>query len=186
MSVPYVGFGNETLARQPTAEVGQVVDCPRCGGEHALTGSTTLMFIKCGAASYLAGVSGRLVLGLKSDVAGTVDLESTPAQWSWGEDGASIFAEVDGGERRVASLPIVGERTEANRMARLERAQLLVRAVNAHPALLAAVEATLLFHSGGHWDAAKAARWKDLTGGDDATTRALCDLARAALRKAGA
>jgi hypothetical protein len=46
-------------------------------------------------------------------------------------------------------------------------------------ALADALEATLLFHSGGPWDAAKQARWLELTGVAEATTKALCDHLRA-------
>jgi hypothetical protein len=53
-------------------------------------------------------------------------------------------------------------------------------------ALLAACEATLLFHAGGEWTAQRAARWLELTGSNDATTKALYDFARRVLAKAGA
>ena len=49
--------------------------------------------------------------------------------------------------------------------------------------LLAALEATLIFHSGGEWDAEKSARWKELTENRDATTKGLCDMHRAAIAK---
>lgn len=58
------------------------------------------------------------------------------------------------------------------------------RLIAAAPDLLAVTEAVLLFHSGGAWDPAKAARWTELTGSDEATTKALCDAARAAIAKA--
>ncbi len=38
--------------------------------------------------------------------------------------------------------------------------------------------ALLLFHDGGTWGQAKKDLWRYLTGSDDATPRALCDLAR--------
>lgn len=38
----------------------------------------------------------------------------------------------------------------------------------------AAIEAVLLFHSGGPWDAAKSARWVELVGQREVTSRALC------------
>lgn len=44
-----------------------------------------------------------------------------------------------------------------------------------------ALEAVLLFHSSSPWDDAKRARWRELTGSEEATVRVLCDLARAAL-----
>jgi hypothetical protein len=56
--------------------------------------------------------------------------------------------------------------------------------IAAAPELLAFVEATLLFHSGGDWDDTKRRRWVELTGSDDATTKALCDLGRAVIGEA--
>jgi hypothetical protein len=38
--------------------------------------------------------------------------------------------------------------------------------------------AVLLFFRGGHWSACDREVWQALTGSEDATTRALCDLAR--------
>jgi hypothetical protein len=38
--------------------------------------------------------------------------------------------------------------------------------------------AVLLFHAGGEWDNERRALWKQLTGRDEATTRALCDAVR--------
>lgn len=53
-------------------------------------------------------------------------------------------------------------------------------------AALEALEAVLLFHSGGPWDAAKRELWDRLSHGNEATTKSLCDIARAAIAKAGA
>lgn len=44
-----------------------------------------------------------------------------------------------------------------------------------------ALELPLLFHSAGPWDEAKRSRWRTITGGDDATTRAMCDHIRKVL-----
>ena len=49
-----------------------------------------------------------------------------------------------------------------------------------------ALEAVLLFHSGGPWDAAKRARWLEITGNTEATTKILCDTVRGALFPPGA
>jgi hypothetical protein len=38
--------------------------------------------------------------------------------------------------------------------------------------------AVLLFHRGGPWTAEDRAAWRSLTDSDEATTRALCDVAR--------
>lgn len=43
------------------------------------------------------------------------------------------------------------------------------------------LELVLLFHSGTYWDATKAARWKELTGNAEATTKVLCDHIRKVL-----
>lgn len=43
-------------------------------------------------------------------------------------------------------------------------------------------EAVLMFHSGGQWDETKEARWRQLVGCNEATTRALCDAVRNFLR----
>ena len=57
------------------------------------------------------------------------------------------------------------------------------RADASHDLLLCA-EATLLFHSGGMWSEKTSARWKELTGTDNATNKMLCDMHRAAIAKA--
>ena len=41
------------------------------------------------------------------------------------------------------------------------------------------IEAVLLFHSASPWTPERRARWKELTGASEATTRSLCDYARA-------
>jgi len=44
-----------------------------------------------------------------------------------------------------------------------------------------ALEAVLLFHSPPPWEEAKRARWQELTGKDEATTKVLCDRIREVL-----
>lgn len=72
--VPYVGFSGDTLARQPRVHKGDIVECPRCGGEHILyacdDGSETLLFYNCGDNTYLGAVAGRLVIGIPADISG--------------------------------------------------------------------------------------------------------------------
>jgi hypothetical protein len=63
-------------------------------------------------------------------------------------------------------------------------AELIVRAVNAHDGLVAACQATLMFHSALVWDDDACKRWLALTGSPEATTRPLCDFVRAALSAA--
>lgn len=52
------------------------------------------------------------------------------------------------------------------------------RAVEQRRMLKDIAKATLLFHSGSPWSAAKSEEWKQLTGRDEATTRQLCDFIR--------
>lgn len=54
-------------------------------------------------------------------------------------------------------------------------------AANAHDALRDVVEALVLFYDAPHWTPEKAARWEELTGATEATTRVLADSARVAL-----
>ena len=56
--------------------------------------------------------------------------------------------------------------------------------VAAAPELLAALEAVLLFHSGREWDETTRREWLRLVGAPDATTKVLCDVARAVIAKA--
>lgn len=48
-----------------------------------------------------------------------------------------------------------------------------------------ALEAVLLFHEGGEWDASRRAAWTLLTGQEEATTKGLCNTVRAALAQEG-
>ena len=72
--IPFVGFSNETLNRQPKVRKGDVVKCPHCGGEHALqacdSGSEILLFYKCSGNAYLGAVNGRLTIGTPADMSG--------------------------------------------------------------------------------------------------------------------
>ena len=67
-SVPFVAFSNGELEAAPPMLPGDVIDCPTCGGKHAVTcgkdartgdSITHLMFYTCGKNSHLAGVCGR-------------------------------------------------------------------------------------------------------------------------------
>lgn len=55
------------------------------------------------------------------------------------------------------------------------------RSSRASGALRSALELPLLFHGGSPWDDAKRARWKAITGSDEATTRVMCDHIRKVL-----
>ncbi len=49
------------------------------------------------------------------------------------------------------------------------------------PGVENALQAVLVFHHDGYWDAAHCAKWERLTGSTEATTKALCDIVRAAI-----
>jgi hypothetical protein len=55
IDTPYIGFGNDTLNRQARLRIGDLV-----------------MFYRCGEKQFLAGVAGRSVLGVPSDVRGSL------------------------------------------------------------------------------------------------------------------
>lgn len=73
---PYIGFGNDTLRKQPRVNKGDVITCPHCKGTHPLepddNGGTLLMFYRCGTDSFLGAVDGRLTVGVKADVSGEI------------------------------------------------------------------------------------------------------------------
>ena len=57
----------------------------------------------------------------------------------------------------------------------------LRRMLAAHTPMEAALELPLMFHAGGPWDDAKRARWKEITGTEEVTTRVMCNMVRSAL-----
>ena len=59
-----------------------------------------------------------------------------------------------------------------------------IRLIAAAPELLAALEAVLLFYRGDWWDEGERQEWSRLAGTQEATTKVLCDVVRAALAKA--
>lgn len=73
--VPYVGFGNDVLSRQPTLRIGDQVACPHCGKRHRVKGATNergevtdlLLYYKCGKTPYLAGVRGRSIMRVRPE-----------------------------------------------------------------------------------------------------------------------
>lgn len=77
MTTPYIGFGNDTLLKQPAIEPGASITCPKCGEQHPTADSTPPMILsfKCGDGSYIAAIKGpgdvyRSVLGVPADVKG--------------------------------------------------------------------------------------------------------------------
>jgi hypothetical protein len=72
-ATPYVGFSNETLAKQPLLKAGDTVTCPQCGEEHELFDSNPPMLLsyRCGDRSYLAGIKGQSIMGVLADTSGS-------------------------------------------------------------------------------------------------------------------
>jgi hypothetical protein len=69
---PYVGFSNETLQGLPPLNGGDLIDCPRCRGQHAVEEQPPLLVYACSGTGYIAGVDGRNVMGVKPDVKGEI------------------------------------------------------------------------------------------------------------------
>ena len=76
MTIPYIGFGNETLDKCSEIARGDQIECPHCGELHTITGeeSNMMLFYKCGEKLYLAGIAGKLTAFKKADVSGEVEL----------------------------------------------------------------------------------------------------------------
>jgi len=81
--------------------------------------------------------------------------------------------------RHFKECPMRGLYPEASAEAQARQAL-----IDAAPDLLAACEATVLFYNAAYWTEAEAARWRQLTGTEGATTKMLCDMHRAAIAKA--
>lgn len=69
------------LDRLIAVHADDMIVCLHCGKEHKVTeikdmdgGNYTLQFVECGDQSLLVGVCGKRVVGVKSDVSGSVDL----------------------------------------------------------------------------------------------------------------
>lgn len=81
--IPFVGFGNDTLAGLVEVFKGDTIVCSRCEGTHELRCGKDangdecclLMFYTCGDKSYLGSIDGRLVVGIKSDISGSLPTE---------------------------------------------------------------------------------------------------------------
>ena len=81
MKTPYIGYGNDTLQRQPRVKAGDKIQCEHCDQQHVLEDSDTpsiLLFYKCGSKSYLAAINGQSIIGTKPDCSGV--LETDPAK----------------------------------------------------------------------------------------------------------
>lgn len=67
-----IGFSNDELDKCPPLKIGEMILCPHCGGAHVVSGGKNkdtgeetdlLLFYNCGESAYLAGVSGKNVMG---------------------------------------------------------------------------------------------------------------------------
>ena len=74
---PYIGYGNDTLRKQPTVRKGDTVRCKKCGGEHTLFGGTSngeetelLLAYRCGTTTYLAAINNKLIMDIPPDCKG--------------------------------------------------------------------------------------------------------------------
>ena len=74
MTIPYIGFDNQTLAKQDKVYIGEYILCPQCKGAHILEGDDNggdfLLFYKCDEVIYLGAVSNSLITGIKADISG--------------------------------------------------------------------------------------------------------------------
>lgn len=81
--IPFVGFENKTLADLVEVFEGDTIVCNRCEETHKLRCGKDangdeccfLMFYTCGDKSYLGAVDGKLVVGIKSDISGSLPTE---------------------------------------------------------------------------------------------------------------
>jgi hypothetical protein len=103
--------------------------------------------------------------------------EHSPGEWRLVSSGSwygYVRCSFEGFSKEIAELRLSGDNKEEMRA----NAALMA----ASPRLRDAAEATLLFHQASRWDDECAARWRELTGVREATTRALCDFVRRCLR----
>lgn len=70
---PYIGFGSDTVESQPM--LGPTAPCPKCGKECEIKDGVPagfLQFISCCESSFLVGIKGKDITGVKSDVSGEI------------------------------------------------------------------------------------------------------------------
>ncbi len=72
MSIPYIGFGNDTLAKLPALKTGDEIVCPTCKGKHAIEGDSFFLSYRCGDKTFMAGINGRNTMGVPADVSGEI------------------------------------------------------------------------------------------------------------------
>lgn len=72
MKIPYTIFGNDQLKTQPYLRDGDGIICPHCRDIHHVQYGTNemgkktdaLMSYNCGKKTYLAGINGKLIIGI--------------------------------------------------------------------------------------------------------------------------
>lgn len=72
MKIPYIGFGNEQLEKQPILRDGDGIICPHCGDVHHVQAgindkgqkTDSLLSFNCGEETCLAGINGKLIIGI--------------------------------------------------------------------------------------------------------------------------
>lgn len=96
------------------------------------------------------------------------------------QTGPGTYAITERGEKSVDAMPIAARQ----RVTIDQLATKIDEANQQRRGLIKAAKATLLFHSGAPWTPQKSAEWRELTGGDDATSHALCNFVRTQLERA--
>ena len=76
MSIPYIGFSDDSLSQMPKVKKGNKIICMKCNNIHTLEGgadgSELLLFYKCDNNLFLGAIVGKLVDGIKPDVSGKI------------------------------------------------------------------------------------------------------------------
>ena len=69
-----VGFSAERLAKCPRVDVGDMIECTTCGGEHKLvspdSGPQHLLFYECQGQYKVGAIGGRLIVNVKPTLGG--------------------------------------------------------------------------------------------------------------------
>lgn len=71
--IPYIGYSNENLDKQPKIKAGDSITHEECGKEHKLVSVGEMLAYLCHGQAHLAAVKGRSVMRAKPDVSGEVN-----------------------------------------------------------------------------------------------------------------
>ncbi len=81
MTTPYIEFSYNTLDKLIAIHAGDMIVCCHCGEQHQIAeikdmddGNYTLQFVECGDQSFIVGVCGKRVDGVKADMSGRLDI----------------------------------------------------------------------------------------------------------------